>query len=143
MPRHADVSRLPLRAPGPQRVKLEAVNTRLIQVRQRIRQLETVADEVTPLVERYYRDDHSADVDLSLKGQQWYRGCRELLAQNKLSGLKEARTVLSNTPGIAFVYFNERDVVRHRLVQAIISAYEAASGEPPLTGMRNGEPQDV
>ncbi len=64
------------------------------------------------------------------------------LPSGKLSGLKEARTVLSNTPGIAFIYFNERDVVRHRLVQAIISAYEAASGEPPLTGMRNGESQD-
>jgi len=64
------------------------------------------------------------------------------LPSGKLSGLKEARTVLSATPGIAFIYFNERDVVRHRLVQAIISAYEAASGEPPLTGMRNGESQD-
>jgi len=64
------------------------------------------------------------------------------LPSGKLSGLKEARTVLSNTPGIAFIYFNERDVVRHRLVQAIISAYEAASGEPPLTGMPNGESQD-
>ena len=64
------------------------------------------------------------------------------LPSGKLSGLKEARTVLSNTSGIAFVYFNERDVVRHRLVQAIISAYEAASGEPPLIGQRNGEPQD-
>jgi phosphate starvation-inducible protein PhoH and related proteins len=64
------------------------------------------------------------------------------LPSGKLSGLKEARTVLSNTPGIAFVYFNERDVVRHRLVQAIITAYEAASGEPPLTALRNGEPKD-
>jgi phosphate starvation-inducible protein PhoH and related proteins len=64
------------------------------------------------------------------------------LPSGKLSGLKEARTVLSSTSGIAFVYFNERDVVRHRLVQAIISAYEAASGEPPLTGLSNGESQD-
>jgi phosphate starvation-inducible PhoH-like protein len=64
------------------------------------------------------------------------------LPSGKLSGLKEARTVLSNTPGIAFIYFNERDVVRHRLVQAIITAYEAASGEPPLSGIQNGESQD-
>ncbi len=64
------------------------------------------------------------------------------LPSGKLSGLKEARTVLANTSGISFVYFNERDVVRHRLVQAIITAYEAASGEPPLTGFRNGESQD-
>jgi hypothetical protein len=33
-------------------------------------------------------------------------------------------------------------VVRHRLVQAIITAYEAASGEPPLTALRNGESQN-
>ncbi len=64
------------------------------------------------------------------------------LPSGKLSGLKEARTVLSNTPGISFIYFNERDVVRHRLVQAIITAYEAASGEPPLTAFRNGESQN-
>jgi phosphate starvation-inducible PhoH-like protein len=52
------------------------------------------------------------------------------LPSGKLSGLKEARTVLGSTPGIAFVHFNERDVVRHRLVQAIITAYEAASADP-------------
>jgi hypothetical protein len=65
------------------------VSTRLIQLQQRVRQLETVAEELVPLVERYYRDDNSADRDLGLKGQQWYRGCRELLAQNELSGVQE------------------------------------------------------
>src|ERR1700747_1173339 len=49
------------------------------------------------------------------------------LPSGKLSGLKEPRTVLEGPPGISFVYSNERDVVRHRLVQAIITAYEAAS----------------
>jgi phosphate starvation-inducible protein PhoH and related proteins len=49
------------------------------------------------------------------------------LPSGKLSGLKEARTVLANVPGIAFIYFDERDVVRHRLVQAVITAYEAAA----------------
>lgn len=47
------------------------------------------------------------------------------LPSGKLSGLKEARTVLANTEGIRFIYFNERDVVRHRLVQEIITAYES------------------
>ncbi|HKV53749.1 MAG TPA: PhoH family protein [Candidatus Binataceae bacterium] len=51
------------------------------------------------------------------------------LPSGKLSGLKEARTVLANTPGISFVHFNERDVVRHRLVQKIITAYESFNGE--------------
>ncbi|MGH7934752.1 MAG: PhoH family protein [Candidatus Binataceae bacterium] len=51
------------------------------------------------------------------------------LPSGKLSGLKEARTVLANTEGISFVHFNERDVVRHRLVQTVITAYELFSGE--------------
>jgi phosphate starvation-inducible PhoH-like protein len=51
------------------------------------------------------------------------------LPSGKLSGLKEARTVLATTPGIRFIYFNERDVVRHRLVQSIIAAYELFNGE--------------
>src|SRR6202046_1882049 len=53
------------------------------------------------------------------------------LPSGKLSGLKEARTVLENTPGIKFAYFNERDVVRHRLVQAVITAYESFNGDSP------------
>ncbi len=40
------------------------------------------------------------------------------------SGLVEAIEVVGNIEGIAFVYFNERDVVRHHLVQQIIKAYE-------------------
>lgn len=51
------------------------------------------------------------------------------LPSGKLSGLKEARTVLADTPGINFTFFNERDVVRHRLVQAVITAYESFNSE--------------
>ena len=40
------------------------------------------------------------------------------------SGLVEAIDVVSRVPGISFVYFTERDVVRHTLVQRIIRAYE-------------------
>src|SRR5918994_717577 len=50
------------------------------------------------------------------------------LPQGKLSGLKEARRILSDTPGIGFVYLDERDVVRHPLVQSIIKAYESYGG---------------
>jgi phosphate starvation-inducible PhoH-like protein len=42
----------------------------------------------------------------------------------KESGLIEARDILQSIEGIRFVTFTERDVVRHRLVQEIISAYE-------------------
>lgn len=51
---------------------------------------------------------------------------------NKRSGLVEALQALKVTPGIATVYFTERDVVRHELVRAIISAYQQLrSPEPP------------
>jgi len=46
------------------------------------------------------------------------------LPANKRSGLVEALQALKNVPGISFVYFNERDVVRHELVRAVISAYQ-------------------
>jgi phosphate starvation-inducible PhoH-like protein len=47
------------------------------------------------------------------------------LPPGRISGLVEAISVLSGTEGIAFCYFDEKDVVRHRLVQAIVKAYEA------------------
>jgi len=53
------------------------------------------------------------------------------LPSGKLSGLKEASIVLGNTPGISFVRFNDRDVVRHRLVQSIIKAYESFNVDGP------------
>jgi phosphate starvation-inducible PhoH-like protein len=46
------------------------------------------------------------------------------LPANKASGLVEAATILKGIEGIHFVYFSKEDVVRHRLVQAIIQAYE-------------------
>ena len=51
------------------------------------------------------------------------------LPTGKRSGLVEAERVLTNVEGIEFVYFTERDVVRHRLVQMIIKAYEAHSSK--------------
>lgn len=53
------------------------------------------------------------------------------LPSNKRSGLVEARRVLANVDGIAIVEFQKRDVVRHPLVQRIISAYEEHRGRPP------------
>ncbi len=51
------------------------------------------------------------------------------LPQGKTSGLREAQQLLSRIEGIRFVSFNERDVVRHPLVQSIISAYDALDRE--------------
>ena len=47
----------------------------------------------------------------------------------KKSGLIEARHALRETVGIAIVEFHKRDVVRHPLVQRIISAYEEHRGQ--------------
>lgn len=46
------------------------------------------------------------------------------LPDSKKSGLVEATKILRNVEDIGIVYFNEKDVVRHRLVQDIIKAYE-------------------
>ena len=46
------------------------------------------------------------------------------LPKGVASGLIEARRFLADVPGISFVHFNEKDVVRHPLVQEIIKAYE-------------------
>jgi phosphate starvation-inducible protein PhoH and related proteins len=47
------------------------------------------------------------------------------LPTGRTSGLVEAMHVVGRIDGIEFVYFDERDVVRHKLVQAIVKAYEA------------------
>jgi phosphate starvation-inducible PhoH-like protein len=46
------------------------------------------------------------------------------LARGQKSGLIEARRILADVRGIAFTEFTSADVVRHPLVQRIISAYE-------------------
>ena len=45
------------------------------------------------------------------------------------SGLIETREILKHIKGIKFVYFNETDVIRHRLVKEIIRAYEKVEKE--------------
>jgi phosphate starvation-inducible PhoH-like protein len=47
------------------------------------------------------------------------------LPTGKRSGLVEAERVLANIDGIEFIYFSDKDVVRHKLVQMIIKAYES------------------
>jgi phosphate starvation-inducible PhoH-like protein len=47
------------------------------------------------------------------------------LPKDRLSGLKHVLEVLQGVEGISFTYFSADDVVRHPLVQRIVSAYEA------------------
>ena len=51
------------------------------------------------------------------------------LQRGQRSGLREAERVLQNIEEIEFVYFNDRDVVRHKLVQMIVRAYENQTKE--------------
>jgi len=46
------------------------------------------------------------------------------LPPGRISGLIEALKIVGNIDGIATIYFDERDVVRHSLVQQIVKAYE-------------------
>jgi phosphate starvation-inducible PhoH-like protein len=52
------------------------------------------------------------------------------LPRGTTSGLTHARRILEGIPGIAVVQFDEKDVVRHPLVQEIIRAYERAEAQP-------------
>ncbi|MDH7512274.1 MAG: PhoH family protein [Clostridiales bacterium] len=51
------------------------------------------------------------------------------LPQPKKSGVLEAIKILSPIKEIAFIYFDERDVVRHPVVQKIIRAYQKAESK--------------
>ncbi|HWF90357.1 MAG TPA: PhoH family protein [Pyrinomonadaceae bacterium] len=54
------------------------------------------------------------------------------LPTGKRSGLIEAQRILSQLEGIEFVYFTDKDVVRHKLVQMIIRAYEEQTRKPQI-----------
>ena len=47
------------------------------------------------------------------------------LPKQSKCGLREVLSILKNTEGIAMVYFNQKDIVRHKLVTRIVNAYDA------------------
>jgi phosphate starvation-inducible PhoH-like protein len=53
------------------------------------------------------------------------------LPHGKASGLIEAEKILNGVEGIKFIYFSEKDVVRHKLVQEIVKAYERYEKRSP------------
>ena len=65
------------------------------------------------------------------------------LPNGRRSGLVEAIDVVGRVSGISFIYFTERDVVRHSLVQQIIRAYEefdqARAASARERGTNNGD----
>jgi phosphate starvation-inducible PhoH-like protein len=63
------------------------------------------------------------------------------LPQGRTSGLVDAINVLNRVEGIGFSYFDQRDVVRHKLVQSVIKAYESRGpqgGASASNGSANG-----
>jgi phosphate starvation-inducible PhoH-like protein len=58
------------------------------------------------------------------------------LPSGSRSGLVEAMKVVGEIEGISFVHFDERDVVRHKLVQQIVKAYDAYTNGQGAPGPR-------
>jgi len=54
------------------------------------------------------------------------------LPRQQRSGLRHAIEVLRGVEGVAFTFFNARDVVRHPLVQRIVQAYERETPPPDI-----------
>ena len=53
------------------------------------------------------------------------------------SGLDGLEPILGDIDGLAFVHLTSRDVVRHRIVQDIVDAYERAGDSRPATARGN------
>ena len=47
------------------------------------------------------------------------------LPEKQVSGLVQAQSILREIPGISFIYLDDRDIIRHKLVSRIIKAYTA------------------
>jgi phosphate starvation-inducible PhoH-like protein len=60
------------------------------------------------------------------------------LPESRRSGLIEAIEIVGKIEGISLVYFDERDVVRHNLVQRIIKAYDEHAATHPSPNGRGG-----
>ncbi|MDP4280759.1 MAG: PhoH family protein [Bacteroidota bacterium] len=50
------------------------------------------------------------------------------LPKHQTSGLVHAQTILKNVPGIGFIYLDQQDIIRHKLVSRIIQAYSEIKG---------------
>jgi phosphate starvation-inducible PhoH-like protein len=59
------------------------------------------------------------------------------LPSERVSGLVEIQEIVTDISGIQFVYFTEKDVIRHKLVQEIIKAYERYEGKDGKASKRH------
>ncbi|HBW83228.1 MAG: PhoH family protein [Gammaproteobacteria bacterium] len=67
------------------------------------------------------------------------------LPRGERSGLVHVNQVLRNVEGIGFAYFSSHDVVRHRLVQRIVEAYDAFDDKSitPISHQNNNGKHDT
>ena len=59
------------------------------------------------------------------------------LPRQQRSGLIEAMTVLRDVDDIAVIHFNQKDIVRHRLVTKIVNAYDKYENESQTKEIQN------
>ena len=65
------------------------------------------------------------------------------LPRGTMSGLRETINILKDVKGISFVYMNDKDIVRNKLVTLIVKAYEKAEAENKLKTVHNKNQQDI
>ena len=65
------------------------------------------------------------------------------LPRGTMSGLRETINILKDVKGISFVYMNDKDIVRNKLVTRIVKAYEKAEAENKLKTVHNKNQQDI
>ena len=65
------------------------------------------------------------------------------LPRGTMSGLRETINILKDVKGISFVYMNDKDIVRNKLVTRIVNAYEKAEAENKLKTVHNKNQQDI
>jgi phosphate starvation-inducible protein PhoH and related proteins len=61
------------------------------------------------------------------------------LPRKNESGLLQAMRILSGIEGISIIKFDERDIVRHKLVKKIVKAYEEEESEPDNINAKQGK----
>lgn len=60
------------------------------------------------------------------------------LPRNQSSGLVQVTRILNDIPGIDFIYLNEKDIIRHKLVVKIINAYGKSANSNSQNKSQNG-----
>ena len=65
------------------------------------------------------------------------------LPRGTMIGLRETINILKDVKGISFVYMNDKDIVRNKLVTRIVKAYEKAEAENKLKTVHNKNQQDI